>query len=139
MPVMPHRSATNAGTRQWPACRWLLVFSLLLMLPAWGQAAWLGFRNDLKIVVIMRELPAGQAIGGQIRRLFPGEAALDFMLQPVTLSIVVVDGRNQNVVLYQGAIKVQGDEFYSLRLDPTSGQATLVRTRFPNRIGKPSR
>jgi hypothetical protein len=139
MPAMLHRSATDAGSRQWPACRWLLVFSLALLLPAWGQAAWLGFRNDLKMVVIMQELPAGQAIGGQIRRLFPGEAALDFLLNPVTLSIVVIDGRNQKLVLYQGAIKVQGDEFYSLRQDPTSGQVTLVRTRFPNRIGKPSR
>ena len=136
---MLHRSATDAGKRQWPARRWLLVIASVLMVPVWGQAAWLGFRNDLKIVVIMQELPAGQVIGGQIRRLFPGEAALDFLLQPVKLSIIVVDGRNQNLVLYQGSIVVQGDEFYSLRRDPVSSQVTLVRTRFPNRTPKPSR
>jgi hypothetical protein len=136
---MPHCSATDAGKRLWPACRWFFVFGIGLMLPAWGQAHWLGFRNDLKIVVIMQELPAGQIIGGQVRRLFPGEQALDFLLQPVKLSITVVDGRNKNLILYQGAIVVQGDEFYSLRQDAVSGQVTLVRTRFPNRGSKPSR
>jgi hypothetical protein len=120
-------------------CRWLLVFSIALTVPAWGQAKWLGFRNDLKIVVIMQALPAGQAIGGQIRRLFPGERAMDFLLQPVNLSITVVDGRNKNLILYQGVIKVQGDQFYSLRQDPATGQITLVPTRFSNRAGKPSR
>ena len=134
---MLYRSATDAGKRPWPVCRWVFVFSIALAAPAWAQAAWLGFRNDLKTVVIMQELPAGQVIGGQIRRLFPGERALDFLLQPVTLSIIVVDGRNNNVVLYQGAIVVQGDQFYSLRRDPATGQVTLVPTRFPNR--KPSR
>jgi hypothetical protein len=138
MSAMLHRSDTNARIRH-TACRWLLAFGIALMVPAWGHAAWLGFRNDLKIVVIMQELPAGRAIGGQIRRLFPGERALDFLLQPVTLSIIVVDGRNQNVVLYQGAIKVQGDQFYSLRQDPATGQVTLVPVRFSSRTGKPSR
>jgi hypothetical protein len=138
MLAMLQRRDTYAGKWQ-TLCRWLLVFGIALMVPAWGQSAWLGFRNDLKIVVIMQELPAGQVIGGQIRRLLPGEKALDFLLQPVTLSIIVVDGRNKNAVLYQGVIVVQGDQFYSLRQDPATGQATLVRTRFPNRTPRPSR
>jgi hypothetical protein len=117
----------------------VFVFAIALAAPAWGQAAWLGFRNDLKIVVILQELPAGQVVGGQIRRLLPREAALDFLLQPVKLSITVFDGRNKNVVLYQGSIVVQGDEFYSLRQDAASGQVTLVRSRFPDRTTKPSR
>jgi hypothetical protein len=139
MVAMLHRTDTDAGRWPWlTAGRWIIIIGIAFVAPAWVHAAWLGFRNDLKIAVIMQELPAGQMIGGQVRRLFPGEQALDFLLQPVKLSITIVDGRNPNRVLYQDSIVVQkkGDQFYSLRQDPATGQVTLTRTTFPNRTPK---
>src|SRR5438045_962615 len=101
----------------------------LLVLGAWpalAPAAWLGFRNDTSIPVVVQaaSVVKNEIHWGKSHLLYPGEVSWDCVAQPSTKPIIIFDGKKR--VLLQGSISCdQDDLFFSVRLLPT-GQARLL-------------
>lgn len=122
----------NLGTYAVLAC-------LVLMLGAAPlQAAWLGFRNDLKVPVIVRSntVVKNQVRPGKPSILYPGEVAWEAVLQAGNRQIVVVEARKPNRVLLQDTITVNKDTFMSIQLDPPT-KVKLAPTKMPTPPKRP--
>jgi hypothetical protein len=118
---------------------WIWVLPLLVALsavPASAHAAWLGFRNDTSVPVVVQ---GTTMVNRQVRRtkphlLYSREVAWDAILQAGNQMITVYDAKNPRLILYKGTIMVTGDLFYSLQVD--MGKIKLVQvkpSRMPNR------
>src|SRR5262249_45328732 len=96
----------------------LLALTTLAVLPGSVQAAWLGFRNDLKTPIAIQTVTVVNGIAREKPRilvLYPGEVSLDPVLQPVNKQIVIADGKMPKRILYQDTIPVTKDLFYSVQ------------------------
>jgi hypothetical protein len=105
-----------------PVALGLTVLALIAAAPAAGQAAWLGFRNDTKMPVVVQGatvLPRNIVRRGAPHLLYAGDVAWDPILQPGPKVITVYDANNPKRVLYQGTIVCGAlDLFFSLQIDP---------------------
>jgi hypothetical protein len=110
----------------------LLAWSVLILGAAPLQAAWLGFRNDLKVPVIVRTntVVKNQVKPGKSALLYPGEVAWEAVLQAGDRQIVIVEARRPNWVLFQDNVTVNKDSFFSIQLNPPN-KVKLVPTKMP--------
>jgi hypothetical protein len=105
---------------------------IVLVLPAGLQAAWLGFRNDVKVPLIVR---ANIVVNNTIRAgkpyvVYPGEISWDAVLQPGNRVIEIRDAKNPKRILFQDTITINKDAFYSIQLDPPNN-LKLVPAKMP--------
>lgn len=111
------------------------ALAILALAPATLQAAWLGFRNDLKVPVIVRAntIVNNQARPGKPYLLYPGEVSWDSILQAGSRQVVIVDAKMPKRVLFQETITVIKDSFFSVRLDPPTppNKIKIVPTKMP--------
>lgn len=110
----------------------LLAPLILLALPAVVQAEWLGFRNDVKVPLIVR---ANIVVNNTIRAgkpyvVYPGEISWDAILQPGNRVIEIRDARNPKRVIFQDTVTINKDAFFSIQLDPPN-RLKLVPTKMP--------
>lgn len=117
----------------------LLAWSVLILGAAPLQAAWLGFRNDLKVPVIVRSntVVKNQVRLGKPSILYPGEVAWEAVLQAGNRQIVVAEVKKPNRVLFQDTITVNKDSFLSIQLDPPN-KVKLVPTKMPTPPKRPT-
>src|SRR5437870_13875441 len=86
--------------------------------PSSSWAAWLGLRNDTKAAVIVRSSVVTNrgAVPGRPKALVAGEVAWDAVLLPGNRVIQIFDANN--VEMYRKTIPIQGDQFFSIQMDP---------------------
>jgi hypothetical protein len=103
----------------------LLVLGVVAAEPARATAAWLGFRNDMKVPVIVQGttvLRIGQRIivrQGKAMVLSPGDVSWEPVLEAGNRYITVTEANPPGRVLHQGVVPVVGNDlFFSIQLDP---------------------
>jgi len=89
--------------------------------PSSSWAAWLGLRNDTKAAVIVRSSVVTNrgVVPGRPKALVAGEVAWDAVLLPGNRVIQIFDANN--VEMYRKTIPIQGDQFFSIQMDPKLG------------------
>jgi hypothetical protein len=121
----------------------LLACTLLAGAAPLAEAAWLGYRNDLKAPVVIQ---GASIINNVLRRgkprvLHPGEVAWDTILTPGNKLITVYDAKQPTRVLYQGTVQFRDEDlFFAVQPDPKGPppKALLVPSRPPkDGPGKP--
>jgi hypothetical protein len=98
-----------------------LAIVLALAIPATGQAAWFGYRNDTTRVMVVQTSVTmnGRLIRGKAHVLYPGEMAWDNMAAPGLRTITVFDPKANNRVVAQENIFIQNqDVFLSAQMRP---------------------
>jgi hypothetical protein len=103
----------------------LLALLVVAAEPARATAAWLGFRNDTKVPVIVQGATV-QRIGQRtiVRRgkavgLSPGDVSWEPILELGNRIITVTEANPPGRVLYQGIVPILGNDlFFSIQLDP---------------------
>jgi hypothetical protein len=102
------------------ACLLLLAPALLGAQSAAAQAAGMGFRNDLKVPVVVQ---GASVVNQMLRRgkpvvLLPGKTGWDTNLPSGNRVVTVYDYFQTNRILYQGTIPFNGnnDLFFSLQV-----------------------
>jgi hypothetical protein len=123
-----------------PSRATVLALAVLGMLPATLQAAWLGFRNDLAVpVVIQRSI----LINNQLRPekaqvLYPGDVILEPVLRPGNWTVTIAEYRKPRRMMFQDTILINADKFFSVQ---TAGPAKvkLVPARMPIPPRRPGR
>lgn len=120
---MMSRTITNLGF----AC------AVMLVVPAGVQAAWLGFRNDLRTPVIIQ---THNVVNGVVTREKPrilvlaaGEISIDPVIQPVHKLIEIRDAKT-NRVLFRETRPITKDTFFSLQVNPPD-KVKLVEAKLP--------
>lgn len=118
----------------------LLAWSVLILGAAPLQAAWLGFRNNLKVPVIVRTntVVKNKIQMGKPAVLYPGEVAWDAVIQAGIRQIVVVEAKKPNRLLFHDTINVTKDSFFSIQL-AAPNKIKLVPTKMPAVPKKPMR
>lgn len=109
----------------------LLIFLVLTAWPVVGRAAWMGFRNDINIPIIVQgaSVIRGEVHQGKLHVLYPGEVSWDCIVQPGTKQIRIYDPQKR--VLLNGTVTAaDGDLFFSVQIVPP-GQARLVPVKAP--------
>ncbi len=118
----------------------LLAWSVLILGATPLQAAWLGFRNDLKVPVLVRvsTVVKNQVKPGKAAVLYPGEVAWEAVLQAGNRQIVIIEARKPNRLLFQDTVTVNKDSFLSIQLHPPN-KVKLVPTKMPATPKQPKR
>ena len=102
--------------------------------PAQQQGAWLGFRNDLNvpIVIQMGVLDKKNQVRplGRPHVLYPREVSLDPIIPAGNRVITISTAKRPAQVLFQDTIAVKEDLFYSVQPDPP-GKGKLVPAKMP--------
>lgn len=104
---------------RWHTGRFGLGMLVVALLPAWADAAWLGFKNDTNAVIIIQTSTVvnGQVRGGKPHKLYPGEVAWDPVAAPGIRLIGVYDPKQNNKLLVQDTVNSQNaDIFLSLQV-----------------------
>jgi hypothetical protein len=119
---------------------WLTAMMIVAVSPASLQAAWLGFRNDLKVPIIVKSTPFVNNVMGRdkLQVLFPGEVSWDPIPRPISKIVTILEGKRPNRALFQDTVTIKEDLFYSVQLD-AAGKVKLVPTKMPTPPGKPMR
>jgi hypothetical protein len=93
-----------------------------LLLPIAAEAAWVGFRNDTGVPILVQGASVvnnNQLRRGRARLLLPGEVYWDNILLPGKKIIFIADAQQPTRILSQDAIIVAGaDLFFSVQLEP---------------------
>jgi hypothetical protein len=123
----------NRSLRGFGAAKWMvLTASVVLIMPRALQAAWLGFRNDLKVPIVVQ----GTTVINNVARrdkpqtLYPGEVSWDPILRPGSKLIMIYDTKRPPRLLFQDTITIKDDLFLSIQVDKT-GKPQLVPTKMP--------
>ena len=109
----------------------LLSFLGLVALPAAGQAAWMGFRNDVNVTIVVQgsSVVQGEVRLGKPHLLYPGEVSWDCIVQPGTKQILIFDTKKR--LLLNGTVTAGADDlFFSVQIAPP-GLARLVPLKPP--------
>jgi hypothetical protein len=118
----------------------LLGIALLALAPGSLQAAWLGFRNDVNVPVIVQGgvvvIPGKQIRWDKPRLLYPGEIFWDAILKPGNKIISIYEAKKPNRMVYQDTITISEDVFYSIQPDPP-GKVKLIKTKMPKPPQRP--
>jgi hypothetical protein len=123
-----------------PSQATVLALAVLGMLPANLQAAWLGFRNDLTIpIVIQRSI----VINNQMRPekahvLYPGDVIQEPVLRPGNWTVTIAEYKKPRRVLFQDAILINADKFFSVQT-AAPGKVKLVPAQMPMPPRRPGR
>lgn len=120
------------------ALRWIVpALAVLLASAGVGHAAWLGLRNDLSAPVIIQGgiVANDRIVLGRPQLLYPGEVSWESIVQPGNRIITIYDAKTRRM-LYQDAIRCNGDLFYSMQPNPPI-RAKLVPAKMPKE--RPSR
>jgi hypothetical protein len=99
----------------------LLALILVAAEPASAAAAWLGYRNDMKMPVIVQGATVQRNVvrRGKALLLFPGDVSWEPILEAGNRIITVYDANQPARVLYQGVIPIIGNDlFFSIQLEP---------------------
>jgi hypothetical protein len=105
------------------------VFSLAVILtalvPAWANAAWLGYKNDTTALVVIQAADV-VIVNGKVQQLrtgkqhplYPGEVAMDAVAAPGPRLIMVYDPKQNMKPVFRDQVNCNGkdDIFLSLRL-----------------------
>jgi hypothetical protein len=113
----------------------VLALASLAVLPAAANAAWLGFRNDLAVPVLIQAVSFNkdkQANLGKVSKLYPGEVSWEALVQPGPKLIMLADPKLPNRPLYRRVLNCTEDSFYSIQLDALA-RLQLVQTKMPKR------
>jgi hypothetical protein len=123
-----NRLLCSFGTAKW------MVLTILVggMLPSSLEAAWLGFRNDLKFPIVVQ---GTTIINNVVRRdkpqvLYPGEVSWDPILRPGSKVIMIYDAKRTARPLFQENVTIKDDLFLSVQGDAV-GKIQLVPTKMP--------
>lgn len=119
----------------------LLTFGICLITPATVDAAWLGFRNELKTPLVIQTQNVVNGVPTKekprVLVLAPGEISIDPVIQPVQKLIEIRDPKT-NRVLFREIRPVTKDTFFSLQLNPPD-KVKLVETQLPLPPQRPMR
>jgi hypothetical protein len=112
-------------------CLGLGALTVLLALPAVADAASMGFRNELKIPILVQGecvTKTGITRKGPLLAIFPGKAAYDTNLKAHKRTITIYHGKT-NQVLFRLAIPFDGNDiiFRVVRVPITPADPTGVR------------
>lgn len=96
------RQFGEAGSRWWLTCLAALV------LPTFVNAAWLGYKNNTSVPVVIQSAVVvnNQLRWGKPHTLFPGEVAWDAVTTPGARVVGVYDPKQSNRLVYQENIIV---------------------------------
>jgi hypothetical protein len=89
--------------------------------PSRAQAAWLGFRNDTKVPVVVQGATVQRRVVrlGKAVVLSPGDVSWEPILEAGNRIITVTEANPPGRVLYQGIVPILGNDlFFSIQLDP---------------------
>jgi hypothetical protein len=116
-------------------CALALACLAALFLPAFADAAWLGYRNDTTVPVVIQSatIVNNQLRWGKPHSLFPGEIAWDAVPSPGGRIVGVFDPKKNNLPVYQEAVTVGStDIFLSLQMvtPPARGQPQQPQPKF---------
>jgi hypothetical protein len=103
----------------------LLALLIVAAEPARAAAAWLGFRNDMKVPVVVQGATI-QRIGqrnvlrrGKAVLLSPGDVSWEPILEAGNRYITVTEANPPGRGFYQGVVPVLGNDlFFSIQLEP---------------------
>jgi hypothetical protein len=108
---------------------WSLAGLLVLLLPTLADAAWLGFRNDTRAVIVVQgaSMDGNKLRWGKPYRLLPGEIYWEPIVITGDKVIAVYDPRQPNRPVHQETITTgDEDQFFSIQLEtpppPAKGQ-----------------
>jgi hypothetical protein len=106
------------------AGRWCLSLIALALVPAFADAAWLGYKNNTNAIIVIQaadvvvvngQMKTGRS--GKAHTLYPGEVAWDPIAAPGGRLISVYDPKQNNRLLYQDRVDCnKNDIFLSLQL-----------------------
>jgi hypothetical protein len=116
------------------ACLSLVALGLLGGFPTTAQAAGIGFRNNLKIPVVVQGASRVNNVlrRGLPRTVLPGNAmwVWDTDLPPGDREIVVYDAQMPNRVLYRTVVRFQGQDM-RLFINPAGPGGVTISDRPP--------
>jgi hypothetical protein len=112
----------------------VLACAAIAAVPTVADAAWLGFRNELKTpVIILSQNVVNGAVNPRekprIQVLAAGEISLDPVIQPVHKLIEVREPKT-NRLLFREIRAVARDTFFAVQLQPPD-KVKLVETKLP--------
>jgi hypothetical protein len=110
----------------------VLAVAVLGFVPASLQAAWLGFRNDLAVPIVVQR---GTLTNNQMRQekpqvLYPGDVILEPVLRTGTWTVTIAEAKKPNRVLLQDTILLNVDRFFSVQGVPPA-KVKLVPAPMP--------
>ena len=97
----------------------LCLVALLVLGAAPAQAAWLGYGNDTRIVVVVQGSSTmnGRVRLGQPHQIRPRESAWD-QVTAGAKTITVFDPAQRNRIIWQGQVNVgEKDQFFSIQAE----------------------
>jgi hypothetical protein len=100
---------------------WLAAGLILLVPPAVADAAWLGFRNDTRAVIVVQgaSLINNKPRWGKPYRLLPGEVYWENILVPGEKVIAVFDpAQGARPVHQENITTAESDQLYSIQVEP---------------------
>jgi hypothetical protein len=119
-----------------------LACTVMVAWPTVSQAAWLGFRNESRAVIVIHTFNTVNGVVNPRERprilvLAPGEISLDPVIQPVTKLIEIREPKTNRLLLRE-VRPVTKDTFFSVQQSPPD-KVKLVEAKLPNPPQKPSR
>jgi hypothetical protein len=124
-------NAMNRPRRNFGKLSLLVVgVSLIFIASVKAQTRWLGFRNELKIPIVIQDVPAGNPgnPGRPPRLLYPGETNRQPMMTAGRRQIVIYsyNPRGPGILLYQGTLPCKDNEFHAIQFNPAANKVFLV-------------
>jgi hypothetical protein len=107
-----------------------LAWVVCLFVPSVSSAAWLGYRNDTAVPIIVQTsvVANDRIVRGKEHKLFPGEIVYDNIPTSGPRQITVVDGKSNNLIGQETITVASQDIFLSLQLHSrpqTQGKAPV--------------
>jgi hypothetical protein len=117
----------------------VVALAALGCMPAYAEAASLGFRNDLNVPIVIQSVIV---VNNQLRKgkplvLLPGEVTLDPVVPVGTRRIIINGARRPNPLLFQDDIAVKDEHFFSVQFDNKTAKVKLVPTKLPMQLRPP--
>src|SRR5262245_23696594 len=103
------------------AVAWSLLALLSPAATLAAPAAWLGFRNDTNMPVIVQgsSVVNNAMRHGKPNLLYQGTVSWERVTQPGSKIITIYDPKQPKLILFQGTVVIAaGDLFFSIEVDP---------------------